>query len=469
MTSSALAKRDPLAEVAVDAKILQAAKAIQLMYGTDESGVPKISSDLAIVAALYALGTGQIVGQDYYLDARLGKIPGYQGVQKEADQRGVGNYTEVYRNFSDAEIAEHGILPGDVAKVCEITQLDVLAQCRQMGVPYHPVVGFGIVRKKEMFKTFKWEERTRQNGTKYNWKVELPEDQWVPLEKEGGYDFVRIARNRAHKDGLRHTNRAHASVADVLVDAAREGVEVDIPETLHPTVEQAELFVAASKLIAEVERERQKTTAEERAAKRAGVFGAPKGFEGFGDEEEETGKHTDPRQVPVDEPVLVSKLTRPYAPELLKEWVGQAADAEAEADPGTLKDADKKAKNKAWAAVKLLLPQAADADKLLVLEYLCGGPCKTVAWCNAIVGWCDPEQQVETGEWIPDMRSVKEAEAVLELLAVQAMAEVTDAEFHALDAPEVVAGETQDHGVFVLGSGEDKPPAAGEQPNLPLA
>ena len=238
------AQLSPLADVQIDRRLAQVAKAIQLMAGLDASGNPNVSDNMAIAAAMYQLGTGQQLGVDFYVNDKLGRIDGYRGKQKNASTRGVGNLQVDYRPLRVEEAEENEVRPGDTAIICEISQLDVWAQARKMGVPYRPIVGIGIIRRHEKYVTIEWVKGQRYPNR-------LPEDKWKPIQLEGGYTWNRKARNRAYKDALDHTPGARATVAEVLTDAYNDGLDVEFPEGFTPTAEQAQAFADAARMVAE--------------------------------------------------------------------------------------------------------------------------------------------------------------------------------------------------------------------------
>jgi hypothetical protein len=134
-----------LGGVELDQRLLMAAKAIQLMQGKNKDGTPKINEEMALAAAIYQAGTGQLLGRDFYVENRMGRMEGYRGVARDANERGVGEVDIRYRPFTADENAEHEIKSGDTAKACEVSQLRAWRIAQQSGVQYHPIVGYGGV------------------------------------------------------------------------------------------------------------------------------------------------------------------------------------------------------------------------------------------------------------------------------------------------------------------------------------
>jgi hypothetical protein len=216
-----------LAQVTMDPRLLMAAKAIQLMSGKNEDGTPKISDEMAIAAALYQAGTGQLVGRDFYVNDKVGRMEGYRGVARDASDRGAGELELRYRPLTAAENAEHEIEPGDIAYACEVYQLRAWRVAQRMSVEartpctYQPITGIGVVREIEKYdrkSTQKWLESEKRSERQ-------PKAQWRKLDLEGGMTWAKKARNRAYKDALRHVPGAPATVDEVLEEGALQGVE----------------------------------------------------------------------------------------------------------------------------------------------------------------------------------------------------------------------------------------------------
>lgn len=235
-TSGAQAALDT---VETDPRLLMAAKAIQLMAGTNDDGTPKITADMALAAAMYQAGTGQLLGRDFYVNEKIGRMEGYRGVSRDAVDRGIGDVQIKYRSLTAEENADHEINPGDTAVVCEVYQLRAWRLAQQIGQRYEPVTGVGVVRKIEKHVAHKWEKSS--SGKSY--KAVLPEKDWKPLQLEGGMTWRKKAQNRAYKEALRHVPGMPASGDEVIEEAVLRGVEPP-PAGARLTVEQAQEWVS---------------------------------------------------------------------------------------------------------------------------------------------------------------------------------------------------------------------------------
>src|SRR5512139_1091561 len=105
-TNRALATRPQetalLAGAELDPRLKSAARAIQIMGGKDDkTGEYKLTEEMAIAAALYQMGTGQLLGRDFYMHEKVGRMEGYRGVARDAAERGVGEVEIKYRPLTD--------------------------------------------------------------------------------------------------------------------------------------------------------------------------------------------------------------------------------------------------------------------------------------------------------------------------------------------------------------------------------
>jgi hypothetical protein len=227
-----------LDEAQLDPRLLMAAKAMQLMAGQDKDGNPNITGDMAIAAALYQAGTGQMLGRDFYVNEKVGRMEGYRGVARDANERGVGEVQIKYRPLAAEEAEDHEIQAGDTAVACEVYQLRAWNMAQRMGQRYEPIVGIGIIRKVEKYdkkSTQRWDDNQRRY-------VQLPESNWRQATLEGGMTWRKKAQNRAYKDALRHTPGMPASPEEVIADAAANLDELP-PEAARLTMEQAQAWV----------------------------------------------------------------------------------------------------------------------------------------------------------------------------------------------------------------------------------
>jgi hypothetical protein len=229
------AAQTALDEAQIDPRLIMAAKAIQLMAGQDDNGKPKISADMALAAAMYQAGTGQLLGRDFYVNEKIGRMEGYRGVSRDAMDRGVGEVQIKYRSLTTQEAEDHEIAAGDTAVVCEVYQLRAWNMAQRMGQPYEPISGVGVVRKVEKYdkkSTQRWDDSAKRY-------VPLPESGWRFLNLEGGMTWRKKAQNRAYKEALRHVPGAHASAAEVLEEATIHGMTEQPPEAARLSMEQA--------------------------------------------------------------------------------------------------------------------------------------------------------------------------------------------------------------------------------------
>jgi len=250
-----------LARVEIDPRLLMAAKAIQLMSGKNDDGTPKISDEMAIAAALYQAGTGQLVGRDFYVNDKVGRMEGYRGAARDAANRGAGELQIDYRPLTAAENAENEVKPCDVAYACEVYQLRAWRMAQKMGQPYKPITGVGVLREVEKYtNTDDWKESS--SGKKYKAGLK-PREQWRPITLEGGMTWAKKAKNRAYKDALRHVPGAPATVEEVLEEGALSGAEMP-PEGARMGVDQAVEWVRQN--AAATDGEYRQVSPEEQAA-----------------------------------------------------------------------------------------------------------------------------------------------------------------------------------------------------------
>jgi hypothetical protein len=179
-----------------------------------------------------------MLGRDFYVNEKVGRMEGYRGVARDANERGVGEVQIKYRPLTAEEAADHEIEAGDTAVACEVYQLRAWNVCQRMGQRYEPIVGVGVIRKVEKYdkkSTQRWDDNARRY-------VQLPESGWRLQTLEGGMTWRKKAQNRAYKDALRHTPGMPASPEEVIADAAMTLDELP-PETARLTMEQAQAWV----------------------------------------------------------------------------------------------------------------------------------------------------------------------------------------------------------------------------------
>jgi hypothetical protein len=188
---------------------------------------------------MYQAGTGQLLGRDFYVNDKIGRMEGYRGVARDANERGVGEVQIKYRPLTAEEATDHEIEAGDTAVVCEVYQLRAWNLAQRMGQRYEPISGVGVIRKVEKYdkkSTQKWDDNARRY-------VQLPESGWRLQTLEGGMTWRKKAQNRAYKDALRHTPGMPASPEEVIADAAMTLDELP-PEAARLDMAQAMAWVA---------------------------------------------------------------------------------------------------------------------------------------------------------------------------------------------------------------------------------
>ncbi len=391
----------------VDSELAQRALAI---YLSRQSAKP-ISPARAISAALNERETGHREGRDFYVDEKMGLVPGYRGLMRDNAEAGGGSHMEQYRPMNGAEATEHEIKAGDTATICELTQIHVFRQAREVGLTYRPVLGIGIVRAREKV---------------YDGQ---------PINLTGGYTWERKARNRSYKDALRHAGYA-AQASEVLDEAEQNGVHVEIPEGEHISVEQAEFAVAqACRLAGRIP--------DNEVLRKATVdaMRGPEGFRGYGDEDEgdivtgtareiETGDPDAAAKIataeaqaradadfaamqsrsatgaPVTGPAPEAKPQRPYPVDVLSAGL-KAKHAPAQVDP-------EKVRKGGSAALSDLF--GSDDNQHAALGVLFGLKSRkdlTLDQWYAIKQWCSSAKD-ETGVWIPSSFAIEEARLVMD-------------------------------------------------------
>ena len=207
----------------------------------------KLSDEEALAGAVYAKMTGQIPGRDFYIAPNFGVIPGYQGEQKQAVEAAPKFLPPEYRAMTEEEADFNDIAPGDKAAICEIWVPARMREARELGMKPRPIVGVGIVRKSEQWVSFEW--RSASSGKRY--KAALPESEWKDrTDPPTGRSWGWVARNRAYKDALRHLP-SHQDAESILVEGARRGLVVEVPEGAQLSPEQARLMIESAQQDAE--------------------------------------------------------------------------------------------------------------------------------------------------------------------------------------------------------------------------
>ncbi|MFA6305731.1 MAG: hypothetical protein WC651_03310 [Candidatus Gracilibacteria bacterium] len=223
---------------AIDPEIIAIAAAIY----TAADGITK---EQAVRAAYHYHSTGEVMGRDSYVGTK-GKVTGqilegYRAIERNIRE----DYQVKYRPLRADEADMHEIKEGDRALACEVYLLDTWAKCRNMGIPYEPIVGVTVVRK----------------GDGIN----------IPATKTAHW----VLQKQARKDALRQVPGLAMSSEEVLDAAQGAGIQVDKPDGAHLSREQAIALVAEA---ARAQGQREPTTGAKYLSSH------PEGFEGYGDE-----------------------------------------------------------------------------------------------------------------------------------------------------------------------------------------
>lgn len=224
MTTQELAIQDTTAR-AVDPEIIALAAAFFT------AGEGRITKPQAVKAAYFFHSSGQVEGRDSYIGTS-GKVAGrvlegYRGVTKDAAERGAGEVKYEFRPVTAQEAEENEIEPGDMAIACEVYQLRAWRLAKEMGERYSPIVGIGIIKKAE---------KTDRDGR--------------PIPMQGGYTWAKKVRNRAYKEAFRHLPGMAIDAEEVLDEAERAGVHVELPDGAKPSREQALALVEQAERLA---------------------------------------------------------------------------------------------------------------------------------------------------------------------------------------------------------------------------
>jgi hypothetical protein len=158
---------------------------------------------LALAQAARVMGRNPLAGEIWAI-AGKGVTDGYRGLIKDAKP---GSYTYRYRNPKPNEITAHEIRERDIARICELYIFEEARQCRELGIPYEPVTGIGIVREEERYQTEAWDASTRR-------RIALPREKWQPIAPPTGRSWFWRAEIRALKDALRRAGLAYAEYAE---------------------------------------------------------------------------------------------------------------------------------------------------------------------------------------------------------------------------------------------------------------
>lgn len=196
----------------------------------------KLSDQEALAAAAYAKATGldPTKGEFYVIPGR-GIVPGYRGEIKVMAER--TDYYYQFRLLTPEEAALHEIAEGDYAAVCEVYLPNIARQLRELGIPYRPVVGVGIVRRAEKYKAEEW--RDTPQGRRLV-KLDPP----IPVDPPTGRSWHWKAQQRALKDALRHAGIEAPTIEEELAESDERGqaivaeVNAQPPEVVQEQLQQ---------------------------------------------------------------------------------------------------------------------------------------------------------------------------------------------------------------------------------------
>jgi hypothetical protein len=221
-----------------------------------------INAARALAAAYYFQRTGEIPGRHAYVGTTgrvAGRVlEGYRGIARELD---MSRYQWRYRPLTEGERQLHEIESGWQALICEVDVLETRRRCIEMGIPYHPVCGLGIVKPAD---------KTTADGKR--------------KDPPAGKTWYWVLQKRARKDALRQLGE-NTDADEVLEEATASGIRVDLPPDARPTQAQAETLVRQA---AQLAARPPLSDAEAQAAlkRNTATMRLPANFQGFGDEED---------------------------------------------------------------------------------------------------------------------------------------------------------------------------------------
>jgi len=157
-----------------------------------------------------AHGLDPLPGSDHvYAWKQGGKLMvaiGYKGLLHLARQQ--VQFTHQSRPMTDDERAEYGVKEGQIAYITELYEIAKAAQCQQIGIPYHPIIGTAVWAEKVEHK-----KKTGEIWYEYN---------DPPSGKTGAW----VCRKNSLKDALRQIARTGVRMGAAL-DAAFQQQAVD--------------------------------------------------------------------------------------------------------------------------------------------------------------------------------------------------------------------------------------------------
>ena len=239
--------------IEIPAEVTQLAVALWASLNQGDDGISQAD---ALRAALHAERTGEVFGRDSYI-GQAGKVKGqvlegYRAIQNRITTR----YQLEYRPLTQAEREFHGdeIGPHDWPVICECYVYENWQRAIEMGVPYSPFEGLGIVRASERA----WPDGKRRDAP-------------------AGKTWKWVLRKRAKKDALRQLPANLQDPADW-----QDG---DDEEDNAQTRRLAAADQAAQNQAAQL-RALPAPQLQARAAANVTAMRGPTGFQGFGDEPE---------------------------------------------------------------------------------------------------------------------------------------------------------------------------------------
>lgn len=192
-----------------------------------------------------AHGLDPLPGSDHlYAWTKGGKLImtiGYKGLLHLARRQVY--FTHHSRPMTDAERMERNLTSDQIAYVTEIWEIHKAKECKDHGVPYHPIVGTAIFQPVET--------RARKDGTTYDTVNEVPRGRdahWV-AQKNSLKDALRQITSTGTRIGqaldamFAEVGRQAALAAGATAQQTDDGWIIDLPEDDPDTIKQ-ELIAA---------------------------------------------------------------------------------------------------------------------------------------------------------------------------------------------------------------------------------
>jgi len=192
----------------------------------------KLSDDQILAGAQRALLEGKNpFNGELYISDRVGVVDGYRGIQKDADPSRF--YTQT-RQMTPDEREEHALGQQDIGYVCLLWDFEKKRRCDDLGIPYEPTKGIGIVFSHERQKshapvgrTWAWvaqkrayKDALRMSGLPY---IDEPEVEALRMQVEAqGIDTTgaetgpQILQIAAQHEALEESRRRHQEYLDAV-------------------------------------------------------------------------------------------------------------------------------------------------------------------------------------------------------------------------------------------------------------